>query len=478
MKRIALLAMALLLALVLTGCAQDESKMLERGVIRVGSIQYTYGDLLEVEATTREYYAQMNMVYAMYGLQPMEMTDAQIRDEALNSLAIQAIVLDKAHKMGLTTLTNEEKIEVSARTDAAMAERREAMAATLALPEDMPEAEREAAIDAAMEAAGITRAKVYRSEWENFVIEKTRAWAVSGVTVSEEEFMAAFNAQVESEMASITEDPTSYGLMVLNGQTPLYAPAGYREVEWFYIATSDADVTLVAGIEAALAAAEEEVAACEETVLGLLGAEADVDALVAQVTVTLAEVTDPANITVEETIGAFDPPLSNEEAAAVMALADARALQNAYAEQLEQAIAAANATIAEEVEDALRRLANGESWDLVQEHFNDDVDMYYGSPVICADFPYVAPVFTDAAMALAAPGDWTTEGVYEDGYGCFIIRYVGDVAEGAVDPATVRDAMMADLLATKQEESFSSTLSLWVDAASSSLYINYSILGE
>lgn len=476
MKKYAILALLLVMALVLTGCAQDESKLLERTVVRVGNVGYTYGELLDVEASTREYYEQMNMLYAMYGLEPQPVSDAQIRDEALNTLAMQAVILDKAYSMGLNELTDAEKREVSARTDTAMAEYRANAAATLTLPEGVTDAEREAAIDAALEAAGITRAKVYTVQWENFVMEKTQAWAVSGVSVSEEEFLAAYNEQVEADKASVTEDPSYYGLMVLNGGAPLYVPAGYREVDWIYVACSEEDEASIYAIQNALYGAEEDAAAAEEAALALLGEDADLDALVAQVIVRLKEVTDPANIGYLDASASFEPALSAEATDAVLELAKARALENAYAQQLALATETANAAMAPEVEALLGRLENGEEWASVKADYNDDVEMYYGSPVVCADFGYVPESYVNAAMALENPGDWSGA-VYDDGYGCYVILYVGDVAEGAVAPDTVRESMTAELLTARQEETFSATLDIWINAAATKLLINYDLLG-
>lgn len=477
MKKMALLALALLMLLTFGGCAQDESKMMDQPVIIMGSIQYTYAELLENEASTREYYEQMNQLYLSVGMEPMAITDEAVRDETVNSMAIQAIVLDKAHQMGLTTLTEDEQRELSRRTTATMKQYRENVAATLTLPEGATEQEREAAIDAALTAAGITRAKVYRSEWEAYVVEKTQNWAVSGVTVTDEEFTAAFNEQVESQRATIDADPTQYAAMILNGDTPLYAPAGYRQVDWFYIAATDDDAAKIAAIGAAHDAAHADAEAAEKNLRTLLGEDADIDALVDQVQVTLAEVADPANITVQETAAAFDTEVTDEVRELVMAIANARKLAAAYEEQLALAKDAAHAAIAPEVDEALRRLHNGESWALVQEHYNDDADMYYGSPVVCEGLTYVPTHYVDAAMELTAPGEWT-QGVYDDGYGCYVILYTGDVTPGVVEAETVREEMTAQLLATKQEESFNSTLNIWIEAASADLFINYNLLNR
>ena len=471
-KTAALLALVLALLLVLGGCAANEEKERARRIIYLGGIQYTYGDLLDAEAETRTYYDQLNQLYAMYGIAPVEVTEHDIRDEAFNNLALQAVVLEKAASVGLDQLTAEEKAEISASTDAAMAEYRASAAAGLS--EDLTGQDREAAIDAVLAEAGITRDKVWRVQREAFIIAKAEAWATAGVTVTEEGFLEAFNAQVETDKASMLADPDAYGYGVLTGQQSLYVPAGYREVDWLVIGCSAEDAALIAAVEQAHEAAHEALHTAEETVHSLLGADADVELLLSQVQVTLSDASDPTHIIVQDTVADFDPPLQDDAASAVMALAGARALEAAYAQQLSLACAAANENIAPEVEEALRRLENGEGWELVQQHYNDDADMSLGSPLVCEGFGYAPVAFVDAAMALAAPGDYTH--LYMDGEGCVILRYIADVQEGPVDPSAVRESMTADLLAHKREESFNSTLSLWVEAASPRMIINYNLL--
>lgn len=475
MKKVGMLALLMALALLMTGCAQDESAWLDKGVVRLGNVCYTYGDLLVQEADARTYYDELGLVYMTYGIEPPVVTDAQIREEVVNDFVVRAVVLDKADKMGLDELTQDETAQINARTDAAMAQYRTAMASELALPEDMDASARDAAIDAALTERGITRARVQRSQREAFVIEKTRAWAVAGVQVTEAEFEAAYHAAVETDRNQISADPGLYGLRVLNGESPMYAPAGYREVEWIYVEYAPEDQALIGALRSAQYNAGEQVKASEDAARAVLGTDADLDALVGCVQVTLDE-SDPTAITVTETVASFESDPSPEEINAVMKLAGDRAVKQAYDRQLEAAIAAANAAITPEVDEILGRLRNGEEWWRVREHYNDDTQMYHGSPVVCADFPYVPAEYAEAAMALTTPGQWT-QGVYEDGYGCFIILYVADVPEGAVDAESVRAEMTARLLAEKQAESFSSTVDIWYEQASDRLFINYELLG-
>lgn len=475
MKKTGLAALLLALVMLLAGCAQDEEAVLSRTVIRVGDAGYSYGELLEMEDSLRASYDEMAALYESYGLTMEPVTEDAIRNEALNTLLLQAVVLDKANQMKLSELTDAEKRQLLSQTDAEMASYRAAVEEGMVFDEGATDAEKAAAVEAELAAQGVTRSAVYKIEREAYIVEKTKTWAVSGVTVSEEEFLAAYDAQVASEKTSCGQDPSHYGLTLLNGQTPVYAPAGYRTVEWILLTPSGADEATLAAIENARHEAEHEATHAEEHALEHLGAEADLAALTAQVQVELDEVTDPLHITVKQSGAAFGDDLNEEARAAVIALAEAQALEKAYAEQRALAEAAAHEALQPEIDEILMRLRNRERWDLVREHYSDDAEMQAGVPVVCEGFAYAPAAFVDAAMALEKPGDWS-EAVPVEGYGCFIIRYMEDVAEGPVNRDSVREEMIAQLLANKQEETFSATLDMWVANASGKMLINYSLL--
>ena len=476
MKKTMLVALLLALVLLLTGCAGNEEKLRSRVLLRLNDVTYSYGDLLDLEAETRAYYDQIVAIYAGYGVVYEAATDEQIRDEALNSLAVQAVILDKANQEGLSTLTTAEKRQISANTDAAMANYRAAIRETLTLPEDATEADWEAAVDAAMLENGITRERVYRAEYETFIYEKTRAWAVADVVVTEAEFNAAYNEQLLAEQATMESDPDEYGYYILNGATPLYAPAGYREVDWLLVGYTDADFALLSALEQVHAQMEYSVSDYEATARALVGTDADLDALVAQVTVNLCDVDDPLSITVRDSETHFDPALDADAAAAVQALAEVMALEKAYAQQLELCYAAANEVITPEVEEVMNGLNAGEAWADVQAAHNDDTDMQVGSPVVREDFYYAEPEFVAAAMGIEAPGGYTS--VFIEGYGCVVIHYVAEVPAGPVDVELVRESFTAELLSTQQDETFSILMSVWADAAYPYMIINYNLLNK
>lgn len=480
MNKKSLLALLAALLLLLTGCAaQDEN---EREVVRVGDQAYTMSDLLSVEAYLKDYYDYMGQLYTLYyGFNPISYTDDDIRTEALNSLAYQAVVLDKAAQLQLDQLTAEENAQLEENVTTTWQEYRDSAEAELTMADDATQEQIDAAIDELLAKEGIMLELVRESEKDNLVLEKVEAWVTKDVTVTEEEFVAAFNEQVESEKTSYESDLSAYGDAVLYGDLTCYVPAGYRYVKQILIQYSEEDTEKLNSISSARYTAQSTQSSAKATAEGLMAEGADLDALVAEVTVTLNEVTDPANITVKESTAAFTAELSEEAANAVKALAEANAVVAAYEEQEAQAVQTALANIAPEADEVLSRLAAGEDWDALTAEYNDDPGMMEGEATaetgypICEGFASFDPAFVEAAMAIPEVGQWSDKIVGET-YGYYIIKYVSDIPEGEVDKETVRETMTAELLTTKQEEVFASMLDQWV--AEANMMINYDILGQ
>lgn len=479
MNKKSLLALLAALLLLVTGCAvKDEN---EKEVVRVGNVSYTMGDLLSVEAYLKDYYDYMGQLYTLYyGFNPLSYTDEDIRNEAVNSLAYQAVVLDKAAQLGLDQLTSEETAQLEENTAASWQEYRDSAEAELVMADDATQEQIDAAIDELLAKEGITLEMVRESEKDNIILEKAEAWATKDVTVTEDEFVAAFNEQVESEKTSYESDLSAYGDAVLYGDLTCYVPAGYRYVKQILIQYTDEDAELLNNISSARYTALSTQSSAKTTAQGLMAEDADLDALVAEVTVTLNEVTDPTSITVKESAAAFTTELSEEAAAAVKALAEANAIVAAYEEQEELAVQNALANIAPEADEVLSRLEAGEDWDALTAEFNDDPGMMAGEATaetgypVCEGYASFDEAFVNAAMAIPEAGQWSDKIVGET-YGYYIIKYMGDIPEGAVDMETVRETMTAELLATKQEEAFSTALDQWV--AESNMMINYDLLG-
>ena len=104
------------------------------------------------------------------------------------------------------------------------------------------------------------------------------------------------------------------------------------------------------------------------------------------------------------------------------------------------------------------------------EEKNEDPGMMAGAInaekgyAICEGMSGFDTAFVDAAMALQSVGD-VTDKIPSDLYGYYIIKYVSDDAEGAVDYDSVKDAIHDALLSDKQDETYTETLAQWIEAA-------------
>ena len=78
------------------------------------------------------------------------------------------------------------------------------------------------------------------------------------------------------------------------------------------------------------------------------------------------------------------------------------------------------------------------------------------------------PEFTEAAMALGSVGDVSPE--VRTSYGVHLLRYAGDLTEGAVPLEDVRDTVYEEILTEKQDEMFDGVLNQWVEDANAKVY--------
>ena len=90
-----------------------------------------------------------------------------------------------------------------------------------------------------------------------------------------------------------------------------------------------------------------------------------------------------------------------------------------------------------------------------------------GYPV-CADDTNYVDEFTTAAMALAKVGDVSEP--FQTQYGIHIVKYVSDITEGAVPLDEVKDTVSAEVLKTKQDDLYQTTLDQWITEANAKTY--------
>ena len=129
------------------------------------------------------------------------------------------------------------------------------------------------------------------------------------------------------------------------------------------------------------------------------------------------------------------------------------------------------ANLDEDADAVLAALAEDpDSWDQLVEEKNEDPGMQAGA--VNAENGYAIfegmadfdSAFVEAGMALQSAGD-ISDKVRGESYGYYILKYVGDDAEGPVDYESVKDAIHDTLLSAKQDEVYTQTVQDWIAAA-------------
>ncbi len=472
MRKKMLLALLLAASLLLSGCsliAKDEKVDNARPVLQVGDIIYNKG---QVQAQVDMQLQYTQMIYNMYLGQYLDITDPEVvadaREMVIQSLTQEAVIAMKARERGLDALTADEQSQLEQAVQNTWQEYRDSAEAELALSESAASAQRNAAIDAALEKEGVSLESIRASETLRMLDEKLQSDVIRDVVPTDADIQSAFDAKVEDAKAAYASNPSAYGADVLNGGTVYYRPAGYRNVKQILIRFSDADESLIQRIESAVSNAQqrENTATAALTDLGVT----DIEALASRVRVKLAEAEGPTDtVDIREVATSYDELPADDIREQVRTLAEARAMEDFFIEQLALAKEQALANISAEADGVLASLAAGEDWDALCAAHNDDPGMMAGAEhaqtgyPVCAGFTQFDPAFVDAAMALTAVGGWSDK--TPGGYGYYIIQYASDVTEGPVALEDVRDEVYEDALVSAQDAAYNAALDQWIAQA-------------
>ena len=263
---------------------------------------------------------------------------------------------------------------------------------------------------------------------------KLRTEVVKDVAVTDEEIAAEYQVRADEAKANYELTPAAYGTDVSNGNPVYYTPAGYRYVKHVLISYSDAMQDAITDMQNSLSTTQRQ----------LDTARADLEALAEDATAEAEEL----NATIESLTA---------EAADLAA-------------QLAELQAAADAEIQPTVDEVAAKIAAGEDFNALIEQYNTDPGMTadsIGYPVSEASTNWVDE-FKSASMALASVGD--VSAAVPSTYGVHFIKYESDAAEGPVALETVKEAISAELLVTKQDEFFNATIDQWIEEAQPKVY--------
>ena len=470
-------------------------------VAKVGDTEITKGEWHEMRDSLVSYYEYM---YSMYGMTftADETVLESVGQEALDSMVKEEVIKQKAAALGLDTFTEEELAEMESEATETMDMQRWYYQ-MMYYPTDDPEAATVSeAVNALLEKDGYTAESVLESEKSERIYDRVREEAIKDVVVTDEEIQAEFDAKVEEQKAAYDATPTQYASDVSNKADIYYVPEGYRSIKHVLIAIDEDKQSEIEALEATLSdnattraslekqladltaepeegveLTDEDKAANEESIALINEQLAGLEASDTQANEQLAALTQEA----------FDEILPKAEMVLALAKGDLTAAKEIYAQitpeteetatpdeaeasatpDEAQAEASATPDEAQAEEPTLDVLALTEPVD-----FQTLVDVYGEDPgmqsepyattgyVLCDGLTMYETAFQTAAMALENVGDVSE--LVQSSYGYHILCYMGDVASGAVEFESKKDAISEELLSAKQDEAYNAAVEQWV----------------
>lgn len=469
-KRIALFAMLLVAALMLSGCnliGYDAELDGAQVVAKVNDTEITKADWLAYRDYMIEYEQQYMLQYYGFSMPMDESMMASYNEMALEQLVESNVIEAKMAELGFEPLDEEKAAEVDAYANDMLdlykmlirfqnhpdIETVEEEAERLAAEENpgepvatMTNAELDAMLNEELNAIGYTYEYFADSQKISVQQEMLREYTGKDVTVSDDEVKAEFDSLVATQKESYDATPASYAYAQQNGLDLYYTPEGYRGVKNLLVMIDDEKQTEINTLNSELTAAQNT----------LNSGNAQIEEMKAEDTAALdAE----AKAAYDEQIAA----LEEQVAAAQVTVEETQA-------KLDAAKEAAFAEILPTAQEALAKAAAGEDFDALIETYGEDTGMTVEPAktrgyLVCEGLSLYEQNFQDAAMALANVGDVSSE-LVETSYGYHILQYTCDIESGAVEYTDeVKEAIHADMLTAAQNAAYDAAVTQWVSEA-------------
>ena len=436
-----LAALLFALTLLLTGCnliavdkvqiVADEQAKLAKEMSAVVA-EYDGGSITEFDA-----YYPFTQTYSMYsyqGISPTMEDMAMLQQSTVESLVEEAAVARQFEERGLEFTETEE--ELRAESDQIYQYYFDSYVGSV---EGDSDEEISARTDLMLYGAGISRERLYEMTLAEHREEAVRESVYAEVTVDEDAVRAEYETRLAAAKDTYSEDLGAFGSTANNGGTVYYVPEGYRSVKHILVAPDQELLDAMNNARTALSTAKNQLETFRQE-LDTLNDDEPEEGVEHR---TAEEI--QADIDAQETL---IPELEQQAADAEQAVLDA---------------------LKPTLDEIYGKLDAGESFDSVMAEYGTDPGMkedaktaetgYY----ICADSTDMVPEFTNGAMLLENPGDWSSEPVLSS-YGAHILYYNADVPSGDVPFEEVSEKLSAELLRTAQSEFYLSEKEAWVEA--------------
>ena len=446
MKKRALLAALLAMTLLLSSCAlivKDAEVDAKTVILKLGDNEVTKKEVQELQDSILYYYQYL------YGADPTdEQVLASAQTEAITELKKDMIIRAKAAELGLDQLTDEEKAKAEEDTQSDLDYAKESIKSSAFSDTELEGEELDKAIEEEMEKRGITHETYLKNNTDEIVDDKVREYIIKDVAVSDDEVKAEYDSKVAADEEKYKDSAASWTTTANNSPstTLYYTPAGIRRVKQILIKFKEEDQTAIDEANTAVTDANTAVTTATSKV-------SDADAILEN-----AESTEEAKTQAQ----------ADKEAAQAELEAAQKSLEDAQ-KALDEVTEKAFANIDADADAVLEELNNGGDWDTLQAEKNEDPGMKSGVTAekgyaVSADMTSFDSAFVEAAMALQNIGDVSAK-VKGKSYGYYIIRYVADETEGAVDYDSVKEAIHDDLLDKAQDAHYTETIQKWIDEA-------------
>ena len=448
MRKQALLAMMLALVLVLTGCTlvqKDPEVDAATEIIRMGDQVVTKGEVQEQVDQQLNY---MSALYSMYGYSfdpTSEQAISDARDSVVNAFKEDLASRAKISELGLDQLTAEEEEKAKTQAEETYQSRLNSILSSDFADSELSEEEKNEQAKAQLEKE-YSMDQALKDAKETIANDKLRAETIKDVTVTEEEIQAEYDSRVASAKETYENSAGTWASAANNGSTLYYTPAGVRYVKQILVKFLAEDQTKIDEANQKVTDANGKVTAADSKVSD------------AQAVLDDENASEEAKTTAKTDLEAAQSELE-------AAKTELEAAQTAAKETLDAAFANIDAA-ADEIQ---TELANGADWDTLMADKTEDPGMQSGITAergyaVSADMTSFDSAFVQAAMALEKVGDVSAKTRGET-YGYYIIKYVGDAAEGPIALDEVKDTLQESLLSTKQDSTYEDALKSWVEAA-------------
>lgn len=449
MRKRFFLAMLMVAVLMLgTACSTSTNSTADDQTVIIEVAGQTFTKA-QVNNATQNVMSYMSYQYSMYGID-YDTTDATViasaQSTAIQLLVQSAVSEQKIKELGFDVFTDAELAELQKTADTTyqgyMDIVKQGYFADTTLTGDVLTT----AIETKMTELGYPdKAATLENVKYNKQQEKLKASVVKDVALTDADIQAEYDSKVEAAKAGYQTTLTQYATDVASGNTIYYRPAGYRYVKNLLIKFTDADSKIISALQTQIADKKDKL----DTNTSMIAA-VPTDAISsadADVTNRLSKLND-AKATLESEIADLNAQLT-------------AAQEKGYTD------------IQPTIDEITTKLAAGGDFDALLTQYGQDTGMQSepakteGYLVCTGDTRYVTE-FTNAAMALAKAGDVSAP--FHTQYGTHIVKYISDLAEGVVPLVDIKDAISKELLTTKQNDLFNTTLNQWVTDANAKIY--------